>query len=45
MHPRVVRGGAYDSGRSFAQLVVRNYANPDLQSQTIGFRIAAIPAT
>ncbi|MGB7341172.1 MAG: SUMF1/EgtB/PvdO family nonheme iron enzyme [Phototrophicaceae bacterium] len=41
--PRVVRGGAYDSGRSFAQVIVRNYANPDVQSQTIGFRIAAIP--
>ncbi|MGJ3238886.1 MAG: SUMF1/EgtB/PvdO family nonheme iron enzyme [Anaerolineae bacterium] len=41
--PRVLRGGAYDSGRSFAQVIVRNYANPDLQSQTIGFRIAAIP--
>lgn len=41
--PRVVKGGAYDSGRSFAQVIVRNYAKPDLQSQTIGFRIAAIP--
>jgi len=41
--PRVLRGGAYDSGRSFAQLVIRNYAKPDLQLQTIGFRIAAIP--
>lgn len=43
--PRVVRGGSFESGRSFAQVVVRNYANPDLQSSTIGFRIAAIPAT
>lgn len=42
--PRVVRGGAYDSGRSFAQVVIRNYAKPDLHSQTIGFRIAAIPS-
>lgn len=41
--PRVVRGGAYDSGRSFAQIIIRNYANPDVQSQTIGFRIVAIP--
>lgn len=41
--PRVIRGGAYDSGRSFAQVVVRNYARPELQLQTVGFRIAAIP--
>ncbi|MEM9950582.1 MAG: SUMF1/EgtB/PvdO family nonheme iron enzyme [Chloroflexota bacterium] len=41
--PRVLRGGAYDSGRSFAQVIVRNYANPDYQSQTIGFRLASIP--
>lgn len=41
--PRVLRGGAYDSGRSFAQVVVRNYANPGVQSQTVGFRIASIP--
>lgn len=41
--PRVLRGGAYDSGRSFAQVVIRNYAKPDWQSQTIGFRIVAIP--
>lgn len=41
--PRVLRGGAYDSGRSFAQVVVRNYAKPDWHSQTVGFRIAAIP--
>ncbi|MEO1162173.1 MAG: SUMF1/EgtB/PvdO family nonheme iron enzyme [Chloroflexota bacterium] len=39
--PRVLRGGAYDSGRSFAQVVIRNYANPDQQSQTVGFRIVA----
>lgn len=41
--PRVLRGGAYDSGRSFAQVIVRNFANPDFQSQTVGFRIAALP--
>lgn len=41
--PRVLRGGAYDSGRSFAQVVVRNYSKPDRQSQTVGFRIVAIP--
>lgn len=39
---RVIRGGAWDSNRSFAQVVIRNYAKPYLQTGTIGFRIAAV---
>lgn len=38
---RVLKGGAFDSGRTFAQLMIRNYAAPDTNHEKIGFRIAA----
>jgi hypothetical protein len=39
---RVIRGGAYDSGRTFAQVIIRNYAAPDTILEKIGFRIVAM---
>lgn len=39
---RVTKGGAYDAGRTFAQLIIRNYAHPDTILEKIGFRIAAV---
>jgi len=36
---RVVRGGDWESSRTSAQITMRNYAAPEIQSISIGFRI------
>lgn len=39
---RVLRGSSFDASRTAAMSVRRNYAAPDAQSTSIGFRICAI---
>jgi formylglycine-generating enzyme required for sulfatase activity len=38
---RIIRGGAYDSGRMFLQVMNRSSQTPQSQNATIGFRICA----
>jgi hypothetical protein len=38
---RIVRGGAYDSGRMFIQVMNRSSQPPHSQTDTVGFRICA----